>query len=60
MILYFILFSVLLIHFIPVRNKYDVWYIFVLIDYLRGIIMTIPFKIIQRWIGMYELYDRRI
>ena len=37
MILYFILFLVLVIHFIPVRNKYDVWYIVILIDYLRGI-----------------------
>ena len=60
MILHFILFSVLLIHFIPDRNKYDVWYIVVIIDYLRGIHMTIPFQIIQRWIGKYEFYNRRI
>ena len=60
MILHFILLSVLLIHFIPVRNKYDVSYIVVPIDYLRGIHMTIPFQIIQRWIGKYEFYNHCI
>ena len=60
MILHFILFSVLIIHFIPLQNKYDVWYIVVLIYYLRGIHMPIPFQIIQRWIGKNEFYDHRI
>ena len=60
MILLFILFAVLLIHFIPIQNKYDVWYIVALIDYLRGIHMTIPFQIIQRWIGKYKFYDHLI
>ena len=60
MILRFILFSILLIHFIPVCNEYDVWYIVVLIDYLRDIHMKIPFQIIQRWIGKYDFYNHRI
>ena len=50
----------LLIHFIPVQNKYDVWYIVVFIDYLLGIHMTITFQIIQHWIGKYDLYNHRI
>ena len=58
--IHYILSSVLFIHFIPFRNKYDVWYIVVLIDYLRGIHMTIPFQIIQRWIGKYEFYNHPI
>ena len=57
MILHFILFLVLLINFIPVRNRYDVWYIVVLIDSLRGIQMTIPFQIIQSLIGKYDFYN---
>ena len=60
MILHFILVLVLLIHFIPVRNKYDVSYIVVPIDYLRGIHMTIPFQIIQHEIGKYEFYNHPI
>ena len=34
--------------------------IVILIDYLRGIYMTIPFQIIQRWIGKYKFYDHCI
>ena len=60
MILHLIWFSVLLIHFNPVRNKYEVWYIVVLIHYLWGIHMTILFQIIQRWIGKYEFYNHCI
>ena len=53
---YFILFSVLLIHFISVQIKYDVWYLVVFIDYLRVILMTIPFQIIPHWIVKYKFY----
>ena len=60
MILHFILFSILLFHFIPVRNKYDVSYIVVLIDYMRGIHMTIPFQVIQNWIGKYKFLNHPI
>ena len=53
---YFILFSVLLIHFIPVQINYDVWYLVVYIDYLQVIHMTIPIQIILHWIAKYEFY----
>ena len=44
---HFILFYfILIIHIIPDWIEYDVWYTFVLIDYLRVIHMTISFQVI--------------